>query len=114
MEAMEGAPPNDPDRSILDPKRWPKDEVAPECHCGMNCVVATSFEGGTYGRRYWCCQRIDEITTSSQGGSSRTRPPDTRVCHFTEWIDNSISWKDQMRWDEMWWEQEQGRHAAER
>lgn len=65
MQALEGARRNDPDRSILDAGR-PKDEIPPECHCGYNCGMGTSFEEGTYGRRYWCCARIYEITSSSE------------------------------------------------
>lgn len=66
MEAMEGAAPNDPNRSILDGNIRPKGVVPPECYCGMNAGCAISFEGGTYGMRYWCCQRIHEITSGAQ------------------------------------------------
>ncbi|CAN6162327.1 unnamed protein product [Urochloa humidicola] len=113
MEAMEGAPRNHPEISIFDVNNRPKGEVAPECYYGMNCGMSTSFKEGTYGRRYWCCQNIKEVTSSSEG-SSRTRPPATKACHFIEWIDDSISWKDQMHWDEMKAEQEEGRRAAQR
>ncbi|KAF8662485.1 hypothetical protein HU200_056074 [Digitaria exilis] len=80
MEAMEGAARNDPNRSILDINMRPKGEAAPECYCGMNAGYAVSFDGETYGRLYWCCQRIHEITKRKDAseGSRRTSAPDVR------------------------------------
>jgi hypothetical protein len=48
IEAMEGAYPNDPNRSILEAKG----EIPPECHCGINAGCKVSREDETFGRRF--------------------------------------------------------------
>jgi hypothetical protein len=60
MEAMEGAYPNDPNRSILSLNKRKKGKIPPECHCGMNAGCKVFHEDETYGRRFWCCQNIDQ------------------------------------------------------
>jgi hypothetical protein len=60
MEAMEGAYPNDPNRSILSLNKRPKGEIPPECHCGMNAGCKVSCEDEMFGRCFWCCQNIDQ------------------------------------------------------
>jgi hypothetical protein len=52
MEAMEGAYPNDPNRSILSLNKRPKGEIPSECHCGMNAGCKVSREDETFGRRF--------------------------------------------------------------
>jgi hypothetical protein len=36
IESMEGAYPNDPNRSIISLKKRPKGDIPLDCHCGMN------------------------------------------------------------------------------
>jgi hypothetical protein len=60
MEAMVGAYPNDPNRSILSLNKRPKGEIPLECHCGMNAGCKVSHEDEMYGRHFWCCQNIDQ------------------------------------------------------
>jgi hypothetical protein len=60
MKAMDGAYPNDPNRSILSLNICLKDEIPPEYHCGMNAGCKVSHEGETYGMHLWCCQNIDQ------------------------------------------------------
>jgi hypothetical protein len=55
-----GAYPNDPNRSILSLNKRPKGEIPLESHCGMNAGCKVSREDETFGRRFWCCQNIDQ------------------------------------------------------
>ena len=119
---MEGAFPNDPNRSIFDVNKRPKGESPPECYCGNNATCATSFEDDTFGRRYWRCQNIHELTKAQSSavrviiklhcndlllfsfyvlcgllqGGSRATAPNGKACHFELWIDDFISDRDQM------------------
>ena len=62
MESHMGGPPDDPNRCIADCKVWPKGEEPPDCYCQMRCVANISREHDTFGRRYWCCKNIKEVT----------------------------------------------------
>ena len=62
MEAHMGGPPDDPNRCITDCKVWPKGEEPLDCYCQMRCVANISCEHETFGRRYWCCKNIKEVT----------------------------------------------------
>ena len=68
--------------------------------------------GNTLGEDYICIISNTNISYILQKGGKRTATPDTRACHFIEWIDNHISWNDQMPWDEMKMMEEEGRRTA--
>lgn len=45
-------------------------------------------------------------------GPRRTLGPDVRACHFTQWIDDTMSPLDEERWNMLRRREEEGRMAA--
>jgi hypothetical protein len=58
MEQDFGGPPNDPERCVSDCKVRPKGVEPPDCHCGKQCIAATSRDYETFGQRYWYCMNM--------------------------------------------------------
>ncbi|RLM69820.1 hypothetical protein C2845_PM17G08970 [Panicum miliaceum] len=75
LDANVGGPPNDPTRCVTYCKVWPKGVEPPDCYCHMRCVPNISRE-----------EDIEEVQKA--GAISQ-------FCHFHEWIDTSISRRDQ-------------------